>query len=158
MKNNLIIKTILSLPKDTNVYLLVNKTEAAVVDAGDCVDAVQESLKDLGATLKYILITHGHSSHISSLSRMKNEIGGTICLHTSDLDLLRQQENGLEAGLLLNDGQSLKLADATIKVLHTPGHTMAPSATTFGRQVPSLQGIRCSKVNSERYGDPTAWG
>ena len=124
MKNNLTIKTILSPPKDTNVYLLVNKTEAAVVDAGDCLDAVREILKNLGATLKYILITHGHPSHISSLSRMKKDLGGTICLHTSDLDLVRQQESGLEAGLLLNDGQSLNLADATIKVLHTPGHTM----------------------------------
>jgi hydroxyacylglutathione hydrolase len=122
--NNLTIKTILSPPKDTNIYILVNKTEAAVVDAGDCVDAVQESLKDLGATLKYILITHGHPSHVSSLSRMKREIGGTICLHPSDQDLLRQQENGLEADLLLNDQQSLKLGDTSIEVLHTPGHTM----------------------------------
>ena len=124
MKNNLIIKTILSPPKDTNVYLLVNKTEAAVVDAGDCVDAVQETLKDLGATLKYILITHGHPSHISSLSRMKKDLGGTICLHTSDRDLLRQQESGVEPGLLLSDGQSLKLGGTMIEALHTPGHTM----------------------------------
>jgi hydroxyacylglutathione hydrolase len=124
MKNDLMINTIVSPPKDTNVYVLVNKTEAAVVDAGDCVDAVQDILNDLRATLKYILITHGHPSHISSLSRMKKNIGGTICLHASDLDLLRQKESGLEAGLVLNDGQSLKLADATIRVLHTPGHTM----------------------------------
>ena len=46
-----------------------------------------------------------------------------ICLHPSDQDLLRQQEEGPEADLLLTDGQSLKLAEATIKVLHTPGHT-----------------------------------
>jgi len=124
LKNNLIIKTILSPPKDTNVYLLVNKAEAAVVDAGDCVDAVQDTLKDLGATLKYIFITHGHTSHVSSLSRMKREIGGTICLHTSDRDLLRQQGSGLEADLLLKDGQSLKLGNTTIEALHTPGHTM----------------------------------
>jgi len=124
MKNNLIIKTILSPPKDTNVYLFVNKAEAAVVDAGDCVDAVQDTLRNLGATLKYILITHGHPSHVSSLSRMKREIGGTICLHTSDRDLLRQQESGLEADLLLKDGQSLKLGNTTIEALHTPGHTM----------------------------------
>ncbi len=124
MKNNLIIKTILSPPKDTNVYLLVSKAEAAVVDAGDCVEALQEFLKDLRVTLKYILITHGHPSHVSSLSRIKREIGGTVCLHTSDLDLLRQQESGLEANLLLNDGQSLKFGDTSIEALHTPGHTM----------------------------------
>jgi hydroxyacylglutathione hydrolase len=124
MKKDLIIKTILSPPKNTNVYLLVSKTEAAVVDAGDCIDAVQETLKDLGATLNYILITHGHLTHVSSLSRMKREIGGTICLHTSERDLLQQQESGLEADLLLKDGQLLKLGDTTIEVLHTPGHTM----------------------------------
>jgi glyoxylase-like metal-dependent hydrolase (beta-lactamase superfamily II) len=124
MKNSLIIKTILSAPKDTNVYLLVNRAEAAVVDAGDCVNTVKELLKELGATLQYILITHGHPSHISSLPRMKSELGGRICLHGSELDLLRQQESGLEVDLLLKDGQSLKLGDTTIRVLHTPGHSM----------------------------------
>jgi len=124
MKNSLIIKTILSAHKDTNVYLLVNRAEAAVVDAGDCVNTVKELLKELGATLQYILITHGHPSHISSLPRMKSELGGRICLHGSELDLLRQQESGLEVDLLLKDGQSLKLGDTTIRVLHTPGHSM----------------------------------
>lgn len=124
MKKDLLIKTILSPLKNTNVYLLVSKTEAAVVDAGDCVEVLQDSLKDLGATLKYILITHGHPSHVSSLSRMKRKIGGTICLHAADLDLLRQQEDGLKADLLLSDNQSLKFGDTSIEALHTPGHTM----------------------------------
>ena len=122
-KDNLTIKTLTSPPRETNVYLLVSGNEAAVVDAADCCDVLKESLKETGATLRYLLLTHGHASHISSLSRIKKEMGGMICLHPSDQDLLRQQEEGLEADLLLTDGQSLKLAEATIKVLHTPGHT-----------------------------------
>ena len=122
-KNDLIIKTFVSSPNDTNVYLIVCGGEAAVVDAADCCDVLQESLKEMGATLKYLLLTHGHSSHVSSLSRIKKVMGGTICVHPSDKDLLRQQEEGLEADLFLDDGQSLKLAEAKIKVFHTPGHT-----------------------------------
>ena len=122
-KGNLIIKTLAAFPKETNVYLIVSGSEAAIVDAADCCDVLQESLREMGATLKYTLLTHGHPSHVSSLSRIKKEMGGMICVHPSDQDLLRQQEVGLEADLLLTDGQPLKLAEATIKVLHTPGHT-----------------------------------
>jgi glyoxylase-like metal-dependent hydrolase (beta-lactamase superfamily II) len=50
-------------------------------------------------------------------------MGGRICMHPSDRDLLRKQEEDLEPDLLLADGQRLKLAETTIKVFHTPGHT-----------------------------------
>jgi glyoxylase-like metal-dependent hydrolase (beta-lactamase superfamily II) len=122
-KNDLTIKAFVSPPKDTNVYVIVCGGEAAVVDAADCCDVLQGSLKEMGATLKYLLLTHGHPSHVSSLSRIRKEMGGTICMHPFDQDLLRQQEEGLEPDLLLADGQPLKLAEASIKVLHTPGHT-----------------------------------
>jgi glyoxylase-like metal-dependent hydrolase (beta-lactamase superfamily II) len=122
-KDDLIIKAFVSPPRHTNVYVLVCGGEAAVVDAADCCDVLQGSLKEMGAVLKYLLLTHGHPSHISSLSRIKKEMGGMICMHPSDQDLLRQQEEGLEPDLLLADGQALKLAETTIKVLHTPGHT-----------------------------------
>jgi glyoxylase-like metal-dependent hydrolase (beta-lactamase superfamily II) len=122
-KNDVTIKTLVSPPKDTNVYVIACGGEAAVVDAADCCDVLQGFLKEMGTTLKYLLLTHGHSSHVSSLSRIKKKMGGTICMHPSDQDLLRRQEEGLEPDRLLADGQPLKLAEATIKVLHTPGHT-----------------------------------
>lgn len=122
-KNDLTIKGFVSPPKDTNVYVIVCGGEAAVVDAADCCDILQGFLKEMGATLKYLLLTHGHPSHISSISRIKKEMGGTICMHPSDQDLLRQQEEDLGPDLLLADGQRLKLAGTTIKVLHSPGHT-----------------------------------
>jgi glyoxylase-like metal-dependent hydrolase (beta-lactamase superfamily II) len=122
-KNDLTIKAFVSSPRDTNVYVIACGGEAAVVDAADCCDVLRGSLKEMGATLKYILLTHGHPSHISSLSRIKKEMGGKICMHPSDQDLLQQQEENLKSDLLLSDGQPLKLAEATIKILHTPGHT-----------------------------------
>jgi hydroxyacylglutathione hydrolase len=122
-KIDLTIKTLISPPKDTNVHILVCGGEAAVVDAADCCDSLREFLRETGAALKYILLTHGHPSHISGLARIKTEMGGTIALHASDQDLLLQNGNGLQADLLLDDGRSLRLGDAEIKVFHTPGHT-----------------------------------
>jgi len=122
-KTDLTIKAFVSPPNHTNVYVIVCGHEAAVVDAADCCDSIRDPLMPLDAKLKYILLTHGHPSHISGLARIKTEMGSTIALHPSDQDLLRQNGNGLQADLLLADGQSLDLGDATIKVFHTPGHT-----------------------------------
>ena len=122
-EKTLIIKRFVSPPKDTNVYLLVNGDEAAVVDVADCYDDIENTLKETGARLKYILVTHGHSSHINSLSVLKKNMGGVICLHELDSPFLKEVEGNLEPDMLVKDNHSLKLGSTVIKVLHTPGHT-----------------------------------
>jgi glyoxylase-like metal-dependent hydrolase (beta-lactamase superfamily II) len=121
---DLMIKSFSSTPKGTNVYILINGQEAAVVDAAHSYDDIKSTLDELGARLKYILVTHGHLSHIHSISQVKKEMGGMICLHKSDAELLKEVDSHLEPDLLLKDNASLKLGKTTIKVLHTPGHTM----------------------------------
>jgi glyoxylase-like metal-dependent hydrolase (beta-lactamase superfamily II) len=120
---DLMIKSFSFSPKGPNVYLLINSQEAAVIDAAHCYDDIKSTLDELGARLKYILVTHGHLSHVHSLSRVKKEMGGMVCLHKSDAELLKAVDSQLEPDLLLKDNASLKLGRTTIKVLHTPGHT-----------------------------------
>jgi hydroxyacylglutathione hydrolase len=117
------IKRFSSSPKGTNVYLLINGQEAAVIDVAHSNNDIKDTLDELGARLKYILITHGHLSHVHFLSQVKKELGGMVCLHKADADLLKQADIHLEPDLLLKDNVSLKLGKMTIKVLHTPGHT-----------------------------------
>jgi glyoxylase-like metal-dependent hydrolase (beta-lactamase superfamily II) len=50
-------------------------------------------------------------------------MGGMVCLHKADAELLKEVDSHLEPDLLLKDNVSLKLGKTTIKVLHTPGHT-----------------------------------
>jgi glyoxylase-like metal-dependent hydrolase (beta-lactamase superfamily II) len=120
---DLMIKSFSSSPKGPNVYLLINGQEAAVIDAAHSNNDIKNALDELGARLKYILVTHGHLSHVHSLSQVKKEMGGMVCLHKSDADLLKEVDSHLEPDLLLKDNVSLKLGKTTIKVLHTPGHT-----------------------------------
>ena len=123
-ERDLIIKRFICPPKDNNVYLLISGVEAAVVDAANCYQELRNTLDERGAHLKYILITHGHLSHISSAPIVKKNFGGMLCLHKSDMELLKEVESLLEPDFLLKDNSSLKLGNTIIKVLHTPGHTM----------------------------------
>ena len=120
---DLMIKSFSSSPKGTNVYLLINGQEAAVIDAAHSNNDIKNTLDELGARLKYILVTHGHLSHVNSVSQVKKDMGGMVCLHKSDAELLKEVDSHLEPDLLLKDNVSLKLGKTMIKVLHTPGHT-----------------------------------
>jgi hydroxyacylglutathione hydrolase len=121
---DLMIRSFTSSPKGTNGYLLINGHEAAVVDVANCYNEIGNTLNELGASLRYILVTHGHASHISSIRTTKENLGGMVCLHKSDRELLKEVDSQLEPDLLLKDNVSLKLGKTMIKVLHTPGHTM----------------------------------
>jgi len=121
---DLIIKRFTSSPNGTNVYLLINGHQATVIDVANSYNDVKNTLDELGASLKYILVTHGHLSHINSVPIVKKNLGGMLCLHRSDMELLKEVESHLEPDFLLKDNSSLKLGNIIIKVLHTPGHTM----------------------------------
>jgi len=123
-ERDLIIKRFIRSPKDNNVYLLIKDVEAAVIDPADCYHELKNTLDELGASLKYILVTHGHLSHINSVAFVKKNLGGMLCLHKSDMELLKEVESHLEPDFFLKDNSSLKLGNTVIKVLHTPGHTM----------------------------------
>jgi hydroxyacylglutathione hydrolase len=125
-EKKLIIKQFVSSLKETNTYLLIDEgeNEAAVIDVADCYNEIKDMLNELGASLKYLLVTHGHPSHLGSIRMAKENLGGSVCLHQSETDLLKEADANLEPDILLKDNSSLKLGNTTIKVLHTPGHTV----------------------------------
>jgi hydroxyacylglutathione hydrolase len=122
-KGTLIIKRFVSQTNDNNAYVLVNGDEVAVFDAADAHGEISNLLDEQELSLKYLLATHGHKSHLRSLSVLKERLGGTLCIHELDLDLLKESDNTLEPDMTLKDNASLPLGDTVIKVLHTPGHT-----------------------------------
>jgi len=126
MKKNqsaLIIKRFLSPTNESNAYVLINDDIAVVIDPADASHDISNMLDEQGLDLKYLLVTHGHRSHIQSLPILKESFGGTLCLHELDSDLLKESIDTLEPDLLVKDNATLTLNDTVIKILHTPGHT-----------------------------------
>jgi hydroxyacylglutathione hydrolase len=122
-ERGLVVKRFVSSPNETNTYLLIDGNEAAVIDIAQAYSDVRETLDGLGVSLKYLLVTHGHPSHLGSVGRAKENLGGMLCLHRSDTDLLKEADSDLEPDILAKDNDSLKFGNTVIKILHTPGHT-----------------------------------
>jgi len=108
---------------DKNEYLLINQNETAAIDVSESCDAVLEILKREKLSLKYLLVTHAHRSHLTALLKLKMEAGGTFCLCRDDIDLLKTSGVRIEPDKFLKDNAKLELGDGVIRVLHTPGHT-----------------------------------
>lgn len=130
----MIIKTFVEPPLDNNNYLIIDEVskEAILIDCSYYDEDFTPELKKYGASLKYILLTHGHFDHICGLNDIPK--GVEVYAHEGDADWINQVNlylpmMGLPAmdvpkiDRYLNDGEVLKLGDIDIKVIHTPGHT-----------------------------------
>jgi glyoxylase-like metal-dependent hydrolase (beta-lactamase superfamily II) len=123
-EKGLVVKRFVSSPNETNTYLIIEGSEAAVIDVGDSYGDVRDTLNKLGVSLKYLLVTHGHLSHLGSIRTTKDNLGGKLCLHKSDTDLLKEADSNLKPDILAKDNDSLKFGNMVIKIFHTPGHTL----------------------------------
>ena len=63
----MIIKTFVEPPIDNNNYLIIDEEtkEAVLIDCSSIDDRIDEELEKQDASLKYILLTHGHFDHIA---------------------------------------------------------------------------------------------
>lgn len=122
-KNNFTFRKFSPAGSDKNEYLLINQNETAAIDVSESCDAVLEILKREKLSLKYLLVTHAHRSHLTALPKLKMEAGGTFCLCRDDIDLLKTSGVRIEPDKFLKDNAKLELGDGVIRVLHTPGHT-----------------------------------
>lgn len=119
----------------SNCYLLINDGHALVIDPSVSSKEIIKILKDEGATLEGILITHGHFDHILSLDVLKKATNAPIIIHELDAEMLLdgkknafytffgQNRAYMPADRLLKEGDTVDLGDKQLSVIHTPGHT-----------------------------------
>lgn len=97
-------------------YYIESKGEAVVIDPLREVEPYIKRAKKDGAKIKYVLETHFHADFVSGHLDLADKTGATIVYGPS-------AKPGFDA-MVAEDGQVLQVGDVTIKVLHTPGHTM----------------------------------
>jgi glyoxylase-like metal-dependent hydrolase (beta-lactamase superfamily II) len=96
-------------------------------------DEVAGGLKKLGLdpeTIKYAIVSHGHSDHSGGAKFLQDRFGTRIILSAADWDLLdRSTGTRPKRDMVATDGQTLTLGDTTLTMYLTPGHTLGTIST-----------------------------
>ena len=96
-------------------------------------DEVSGGLKTLGldpATIKYVVISHGHSDHSGGAKFLQDRYNAHVLLTAADWDLLdKSTQTRPKRDMVATDGQKLTLGDTTLTLYQTPGHTMGTLST-----------------------------
>ena len=102
-------------------YYIESKGEAAVIDPLREVQSYIDLAHNRQSTIKYIFETHFHADFVSGHLTLAEKTGAPI--------IFGPNANPKFDCVVAGDHQEFSLGDVTIKVLHTPGHTM--ESTTY---------------------------
>ena len=97
-------------------YYIESDGQVAIIDPLRETDPYIEMAKKDGAEIKYIFETHFHADFVSGHVDLANKTGAKIVFGPNAVT-----EYDIHSA---TDGEELKLGKLTIKVLHTPGHTL----------------------------------
>lgn len=100
-------------------YFICSAGEAAVVDPLRDIDAYLELAEKHQAKIKYIFETHFHADFVSGHLELAKKTGATI--------IYGPETNAGFDFYKAKDNEVFSVGDLTIRVLHTPGHTLESS-------------------------------
>ncbi|MEZ5041310.1 MAG: MBL fold metallo-hydrolase [Saprospiraceae bacterium] len=102
-------------------YYIESNGEAVIIDPLRETEPYLERAKADGAKIKYVLETHFHADFVSGHLDLARQTGATIVYGPTAQPNFNAH--------IASDQEVLKVGNVTIKVLHTPGHTM--ESTTY---------------------------
>ena len=100
-------------------YYIENNGEAAVIDPLRDIDEYLQLASERNAKIKYIFETHFHADFVSGHIDLSKATGAPIVFGP-----------GTETKFpvhIAKDGETFKVGELTLEVLHTPGHTLESS-------------------------------
>ncbi|MCL1831688.1 MAG: MBL fold metallo-hydrolase [Oscillospiraceae bacterium] len=123
-----------ALQVNTYIAIASDTKEAVVVDPSDSPKRIIAALEECGATLKAILLTHGHFDHTGAAGELKMFTGAPIYVHSHDAvmlndmnrsyaSMLPQAFHPCEADVLVKEGDVIAFGALRLTVMETPGHS-----------------------------------
>ena len=102
-------------------YYVTSNGEAAIIDPLRETQPYLDRLQKDGVKLKYIFETHFHADFVSGHVDLAKQTGAAI--------VYGPNANPEFEFISAKDNEEFKIGEITIKILHTPGHTM--ESTTY---------------------------
>lgn len=134
-------------PFMTNGYVIHSAGEAALVDAPSHTPAEHRQVLDYieqeGLAVQHLLLTHAHIDHIFGCAFFAEHFDMKWQMHAADVPFIERSKQQSEMfgvpletppapGTLLEAGDTVTLGEATLNVLHTPGHS--PGSICFANR------------------------
>jgi metallo-beta-lactamase class B len=88
-----------------------------------------DGLRKIGlnpATMKYLIVSHGHGDHHGGARLLQDEFGPRVVMGGPDWDLVEKTQATIpppKKDMVATDGQKITLGDTTVTIYLTPGHT-----------------------------------
>lgn len=131
------IKRLNNYHTDENTYLVYDEDtkEGFVIDPGYHADGILTAAEEDKIQIRYILITHCHYDHISSLEELRERTGASLisgkkaAVNVTDPDInlslggLGKRIFAKQPEIILSDGQEFEAGNIKITCIDTPGHT-----------------------------------
>jgi hydroxyacylglutathione hydrolase len=123
-------------PFEENCYFLVDEKarRGVLVDPGDEASRIVRMVRDSGAELEAIWLTHAHIDHIGAVAAVKREWNVPVYLHPADAQLYAagarqaafygvdfEQPDPPDRAFM--SGDRVRAGALEFEVLHTPGHS-----------------------------------
>ncbi len=114
-------------PWPMNTYIVIDKEtqKSAIIDPGADAETILSLIN--GTSAEKILITHGHGDHVMVLEDVKEATGAPVFMHPRDAAHFE-----LEYDIPLHDGELITVGNCSLKVIHTPGHTLGQCCFDLG--------------------------
>ncbi len=100
-------------------YYIESEGEAVIIDPLRETEPYLEKAKEDGATIKYVMETHFHADFVSGHLDLAAKTGAEIVYGPTAVPNFKAH--------IATDGEIFQVGKVTIRVLHTPGHTMESS-------------------------------
>ena len=106
---------------EINVWIIGGDDEVIVIDPGSDTAAVLGAVGD--REVLAVICTHGHTAHVAAAIDVAERDEAVVALHRKDRLLWREAHPEDDPDIDMEAGGTFEVADAALKVIHTPGHT-----------------------------------